>query len=77
MGIVESKKFSLILATLRITGISMLIIGGIIFLLGLIGSVSFDRLAIGESSGIRTVASIAVLGCLLAAVGHCDDFNRD
>jgi hypothetical protein len=75
--IVETGNLDLVLKVLRITGIVMLSVSGITFLLGAIGLISFEMLAIGASTGIRSIASIAVLGCLLAAVGHCDEFKRD
>ena len=36
---------------------------------GMLGLFSVDRLALGAGSGLRTLAAIAVCGCLLAAAG--------
>ena len=38
--------------------------------LGLVPSSTF---AIGQQSGLRTLAEVAVMGCLLAAVGYWND----
>ncbi len=40
------------------------------------GVVNADMFAIGGISGLRTVGSIAVLGCLMAAIGYWDDYER-
>ena len=57
-------------------GTAMVIPSSIYLVLGMIGLVPTDFLALGPSSGLRTVASIAVLGCLIAAVGYWDDYER-
>ncbi len=44
--------------------------------LGMLGLVPTDAVALGASSGLRTLGSVAVLGCLLAAVGFWDDFDK-
>ena len=54
-------------------GIALLVPSGIYFLLGVVGVAPTDFLAIGSSSGLRTVASVAVAGCLLAAIGYWDE----
>ena len=54
-------------------GILLLVPSGIYFVLGLLGLVPTEFLAIGSSSGLRTVASVAVAGCLLAAIGFWDE----
>jgi hypothetical protein len=36
----------------------------------LLGMFSMDLFAIGFSSGIRTLASVAITGCLFGAIGH-------
>jgi hypothetical protein len=51
----------------------MLIPSGFYFALGLLGLVPTAFLAVGSSSGLRTVASVAVAGCILAAIGYWDE----
>lgn len=55
------------------SGIALLIPSGCYFLLGILGLVPTEFLAIGSGSGLRTVASVAVAGCLLAAIGYWDE----
>lgn len=42
--------------------------------LSILGFANADVVAIGDSSGIKTIAGIAVLACLLTAVGYSDDY---
>jgi hypothetical protein len=39
-------------------------------IIGLIGLIPLDMFAVGLSSGIRVIATIAIMGCLLSAIGH-------
>lgn len=55
------------------SGIALLIPSGCYFLLGILGLVPTEFLAVGSGSGLRTVASVAVAGCLLAAIGYWDE----
>ena len=54
-------------------GLLLLVPSGAYFVLGLLGLVPTEFLSIGSSSGLRTVASIAISGCLLAAIGCWDE----
>jgi hypothetical protein len=38
--------------------------------MGLLGMFSLDLFAIGFSSGIRILASVAITGCLASAMGY-------
>jgi len=51
----------------------MLVPSSIYGALGMFGLVRTDILAIGATSGIRVLASIAVLGCIMAAVGYWEN----
>ncbi|NIV17441.1 MAG: hypothetical protein GWN47_03310 [Woeseiaceae bacterium] len=58
--------------TLVILGILLLAVS-VVFLIGsFLGIVSMESLAIGQQSGLRTLAGGAVVGCLLAAIGYWD-----
>lgn len=54
--------------------------GGVIFLVpatiwlvgGMLGLLPTDGAAIGGYSGLRVIGSVAVSGCLLAAIGSAD-----
>jgi hypothetical protein len=39
-------------------------------MLGLLGLVSIEFFAMGLSSGMRIVGSVAITGCLLSAIGY-------
>lgn len=58
--------------TLVIVGIIMLAVSGVFLVGSLFGIVSMQSLAIGQQSGLRTLAGGAVVGCLLAAIGYWD-----
>jgi len=58
--------------TLVIVGIIMLAVSGAFLVGSLFGIVSMQSLAIGQQSGLRTLAGGAVVGCLLAAIGYWD-----
>lgn len=57
-------------------GTAIAVPSSIYLVLGMLGLVPTDFLTLGPSSGLKTVASIAVLGCLIAAVGYWDDYER-
>lgn len=40
---------------------------------GLLGIVNLSGFAIGPSSGVRVLGSVAISGCLLSAAGHWID----
>lgn len=54
-------------------GLTLVVPSSLYFALGLVGLVPTEPFALGPSSGLRTIASLAVLGCLLAAIGYWDD----
>ena len=59
-----------IFKTAIIAGNTLTLIGISGLLLGLGGLVSLDSLAVGISSGIRIIGTIAIAGCLLSAIGY-------
>jgi hypothetical protein len=63
-----SKK--LICRSFIIVGNSLTIIGCVGLMLGLLGLVSIEFFAMGLSSGMRIVGSVAITGCLLSAIGY-------
>ena len=69
----RSRPFSPFLV---VVGIVVLVPSLLWLALGMLGLAPTDPLAIGASSGLRTLGSVAVLGCLLAAVGFWDDFDK-
>lgn len=54
-------------------GIGLLILSLILFFSSIFGVFEFEFFAVMGHSGIRTLAAIAVAGCLLAAVGYFDE----
>jgi hypothetical protein len=63
-----SKK--IIFRLLINSGNTLIIIGCLLILVGLIGLIPLDIFELGLSSGIRVIASIAIVGCLLSAIGY-------
>jgi len=53
-------------------GISLIVISIISCLLIFAGFLKIDNFEILGHSGIRSIAAIAVMGCLLAAIGYHD-----
>lgn len=54
---------------LVIAGVSLLLIALLAFLAIIFNLIGAETFAVFEQSGVRTVAGIAVAGCLLAAIG--------
>jgi uncharacterized membrane protein len=54
---------------LMVVGILILMPSLLWLAFGMLGLAPTDSVAIGASSGLRTLGSVAVLGCLLAAAG--------
>jgi hypothetical protein len=59
-----------LLRMLVFTGNTLTFIGCLGLALGAIGVVDLDQFAIGISSGIRIVGSVAIAGCLFSAIGY-------
>ena len=55
---------------LSISGLFLLGTGMLGIILGLLGIIDFGIFSYGISSGIRMVGSVAILGCLLSAIGY-------
>jgi hypothetical protein len=60
----------LICKTLVRVGNSLTVLGCVALLLAMWGVVPAEFFAIGISSGIRVIGSVAIAGCLLSAVGY-------
>jgi hypothetical protein len=65
--------------TLITLGFLISCISLILIILGLWSFISVDQFAYGLSSGIRVLASCAIIGCLLSAIGYGigDYFNNE
>jgi len=61
---------------LIIVGNTVTAVGCVGLLLGTAGVVSTDAFAIGLSSGVRVIGSVAIAGCLLSAVGYAYEEHR-
>lgn len=68
----QPEKFERTRKTLVVLGILLLAVSGILWVGSLLGIISMESLAIGQQSGLRTLAAGAVAGCLLAAIGSWD-----
>ena len=63
---------------LILVGNSLTAIGCVGLVLTLSGLIQAEIFAIGISSGVRVIGSVAVSGCLLSAIGYSviEDFER-
>ena len=70
------KKY--IINLLILSGNSLTAIGCLGLLLTFSGLIQAEFFAIGISSGVRVIGSVAVAGCLLSAIGYgvTEDFER-
>ena len=73
--IAVKKYFS---GLLILVGNSLTTIGCVALLLTLSGLIQAEFFAIGISSGVRVIGSVAVSGCLLSAIGYgiVEDFEK-
>jgi hypothetical protein len=53
-----------------LVGNSLTVVGCVGLILGLSGLIPAELFAIGISSGIRVIGSVAIAGCLLSAMGY-------
>jgi hypothetical protein len=58
---------------LLLSGIAILALSFLLFLGCLVGILEFHSFSLFGNSGLRSLASIAIIGCLLAAVGSWND----
>jgi len=63
-----AKRF--ICKLLIVVGNSLTVIGCVGLMLGVWGAIPAQLFAIGISSGIRVIGSVAIAGCLLSALGY-------
>jgi hypothetical protein len=66
--VITVKKY--ISGLLILVGNSLTAIGCVGLVLTLSGLIQAEFFAIGISSGVRVIASVAVSGCLLSAIGY-------
>ena len=74
--VIRVKKY--ISGMLVLVGNSLTAIGCLGLLLTLSGLIQAEFFAIGISSGVRVIGSVAVTGCLLSAIGYgvIEEFER-
>ena len=63
-----AKKF--IRNPLTLLGNTLTIVGSLGLLLALSGVIDARLFAVGLSSGIRVIGTVAITGCLLSAIGY-------
>ncbi len=66
--VITAKKY--ISGLLILAGNSLTAIGCVGLVLALSGLIQAEFFALGISSGIRVIGSVAVSGCLLSAIGY-------
>ena len=69
----KTEKLSTICAACVFIGVSLLGISMILVACVLFDIVELDSFAVSGHSGLRTLASIGIAGCLLCAIGYYDD----
>ena len=56
--------------SLALLGNVLAILGCLGLILGVLGVFDMNRFALGLSSGIRIIGTVAITGCLLSAIGY-------
>lgn len=56
-----------------VPGVLALILAVMLFAMSMMGFFELGTFALAGNSGIRTLAGLAVTGCLLAAIGYWDE----
>ena len=73
----DKQAVPLMIATVRrwlvTAGIGLVTVAALGFIAVASGAIPEGALAIGQQSDYRTLAEIAVVGCLLAAIGYWND----
>ena len=59
-----------VIRLLTIIGNIVTVVGCLGLALGATGLIAIDAFAIGLSSGIRVIGSVAITGCLMSAIGY-------
>ena len=72
MNIMSINHLTILKKGFVFLGIFLLVLSVLISLSVLIGLLDLNDLEVLGHSGLRSVAAIAVLGCLLAAIGYHD-----
>lgn len=54
-------------------GIALLVVAALLFVAGVLGVLPVFETSVLGQSGLRGLASLAVAGCLLAAIGFWED----
>jgi hypothetical protein len=70
LSLILNRVNHLIQKLLITFGLILILASFLIILMGLMGAFSLDLFAIGFSSGIRILASVAITGCLIGAIGY-------
>ena len=66
----SSRAKTLVFAAICFVGNALTVTGCIALLLGVAGAFDMDIFAMGLSSGVRIIGSVAIAGCLLSAIGY-------
>ncbi len=71
-------KEKIISGSLTLVGNTLTAIGCLSLLLALGGVINAQSFAVGISSGIRVIGTVAITGCLLSAIGYglADHFGK-
>jgi len=72
MNIISVNQLSNLKKRFVFLGVFLLVLSVLISLSVLIGLFDLNHLEVLGHSGLRSIAAIAVLGCLLAAIGYHD-----
>ena len=73
MTFLNTNSLSRMRRVFAFTGMGLLALALLLFASTLLGISSLDSFAVLGNSGVRTLAGIAVAGCILAAIGFFDE----
>jgi hypothetical protein len=73
MAILHTEKLSWPRKVLVLAGVALIVLSVILSASTLFGVLELESFAVLGHSGIRTLAGIAVAGCMVAAIGSFDE----
>ena len=73
---ISTARFAAVRRNMVRAGIGLIVSSVFFLTLAMAGIVRTDSFAVGGNSGLRMIAGVAILGCLMAAIGYWDDYER-
>ncbi len=73
MAILDTKNLNGPRKACVYIGVVLLVLSILLFAVAFIGLIDMDSIGVLGHSGVKTLAGIAVAGCMLAAIGFFDE----